>query len=160
MRFAATTFVALCLALAGAVGARGAAVAAPGPCDVRVSRGVLPVWARTGFSDPKPRIAHVIGASGRIAAILFGYPLRSPPAKDRSNKILWVSRDSVKPLSGLRIEAQRLRGARRLGAVVRRTVAGGPGPSIIDLPAAGCWRLTLRWSGRVDTLDLRYVRRG
>jgi hypothetical protein len=48
-------------------------------------------------------------------------------------------------------------GSKRLGAPVVRRVTGSPGPSIIDLPAAGCWRLTLRWSGRVDTLDLRYV---
>ena len=38
-----------------------------------------------------------------------------------------------------------------------RTVAGGPGPSIINLPASGCWRLTLRWSGRADSLDLAYA---
>jgi hypothetical protein len=40
---------------------------------------------------------------------------------------------------------------------VSRTVLGGPGPSIINLPASGCWRLTLRWSGRVDSLDLDYA---
>jgi hypothetical protein len=39
---------------------------------------------------------------------------------------------------------------------VRRTVAGGPGPSIVDLPAAGCWRLALTWSGHTDTMDLVY----
>jgi len=34
---------------------------------------------------------------------------------------------------------------------------GGPGPSIINLPVAGCWRFRLRWSGRTDTIDLRFV---
>jgi hypothetical protein len=34
---------------------------------------------------------------------------------------------------------------------------GGPGPSIVNLPSPGCWKLTLRWSGRVDTLDLEYA---
>ena len=62
----------------------------------------------------------------------------------------------MKPLSDLRIRAQRMQGAQPIGPVVIRTVIGGPGPSIIDLPAPGCWRLALRWSGRTDTLDLRY----
>jgi hypothetical protein len=120
---------------------------------------VLPTWARTGFSSPRPRLPHVIGRSGEIAALIFGYPLRSPAVKDRGNKILWVSRRAVRPLSDLRIRAQRMDGRRRVGRPVTRVVAGGPGPSGIDLPAPGCWRLTLRWSGRSDQLDLRYVRR-
>jgi hypothetical protein len=37
-----------------------------------------------------------------------------------------------------------------------RTVPGGPGPSIVDLPSAGCWRLTLAWPGHTDSLDLTY----
>jgi hypothetical protein len=37
-----------------------------------------------------------------------------------------------------------------------RVVPGGPGPSIVNLPQAGCWRLTLAWSGQTDTLDLAY----
>ncbi|HEX6698108.1 MAG TPA: hypothetical protein VF080_14975, partial [Solirubrobacteraceae bacterium] len=128
-------------------------------CHSVVHHGVLPTWARTGFSDPRPRLPHVIGRSGEIAALVFGYPLRSPPAKDRGNKILWVSRRAVRPLSDLRIRAQRMDGRRRVGRPVISVVVGGPGPSGIDLPAPGCWRLTLRWSGRTDQLDLRYVRR-
>ena len=128
-------------------------------CHSVVHHGVLPTWARTGFSDPRPRLPHVIGRSGEIAALVFGYPLRSPPLEDRGNKILWVSRRAVKPLSDLRIRAQRMEGRRRVGRPVTRVVVGGPGPSGIDLPAPGCWRLTLRWSGRTDELDLRYVRR-
>ena len=38
-----------------------------------------------------------------------------------------------------------------------RSVPGGPGPSIIDLPAPGCWTLHLSWSGHTDQLKLRYV---
>jgi hypothetical protein len=36
-------------------------------------------------------------------------------------------------------------------------VPGGPGPSIINLPAPGCWTLHLSWSGHRDELKLRYV---
>jgi hypothetical protein len=137
--------------------AAGSSVSA---CHSAVHKGVLPTWARTGFSDPRPKLPHVLGRSGEIAALIFGYPLRSPPGKDRANKILWVSRRTVKPLSDLRIHAQRMDGRRHVGRPVNRVVVGGPGPSGIDLPAPGCWRLTLRWSGRIDHLDLRYARRG
>lgn len=148
-----------------AVGAAALAPAAAGSstrapaCHSVVDHGVLPTWARTGFSDPRPRLPHVVGRLGEIAALVFGYPLRAPPVKDRGNKILWVSRRTVRPLSDLRIRAQRMEGRRRVGHAVTRVVVGGPGPSGINLPAPGCWRLTLRWSGRSDQLDLRYVRR-
>jgi hypothetical protein len=153
--------------LTAAIVAAAAAAAAPAPagsstapaCHSAVHHGVLPTWARTGFSASRPRLPHVIGRSGEIAALVFGYPLRSPPLKDRGNKILWVSRRAVKPLSDLRIRAQRMEGRRRVGRPVTRVVVGGPGPSGINLPAPGCWRLSLRWSGRADELDLRYVRR-
>jgi hypothetical protein len=120
-----------------------------------LNQGVLPEWARTGFSDPRPKIAHALGRSERVAAILFG-DLVSPPRKDSGNKILWVSRDPVKAMSDLRISAQRVEDGRPVGRPVRRVVVGGPGPSGIDMPAAGCWRMTLRWSGRTDELDLAY----
>lgn len=136
----------------------GARAAAPA-CHSAVSHGVLPVWARTGFSDPRPRMPHVLGRSGAIVAVIFGYPLLSPQAKTRSNKILWVSRRRVRPLSDLRIRAQPMHGTRSVGQPVVRVVRGGPGPSIINLPARGCWRLTLRWSGRTDQLDLDYLGR-
>jgi hypothetical protein len=132
------------------------ALALATPCQTQVDAGVLPAWARAGFSSPKPRIPHVLGARGHIVAILFGYPLRSPPAQDRNNKILWVARVVPPGRSDLRIAAQRWDAGRPIGAPVTRRVDPGPGPSIVDLPAAGCWRLTLRWAGRIDTLDLDY----
>lgn len=127
--------------------------AAPAPAQAGCtapSQGVLPEWARYGFSDPRPRVPHVLGRDGRIVAILFG-PLIAPTAPpDRSNKILWAARE-VGPGS-LEIEARRLGG----DEVVRRVVEGGPGPSIVDLPVAGCWQLDLRWGEYTDTLFLTY----
>jgi hypothetical protein len=156
LRWIAALLAAGIVAVAPAAAGRSSTAPA---CHSAVHHGVLPTWARTGFSAPRPRLPHVIGRSGEIAALVFGYPLRSPPVKDRGNKILWVSRRAVRPLSDLRIHAQRMDGRRRVGHPVTRVVVGGPGPSGIDLPAPGCWRLTLRWSGRTDQLDLRYVRR-
>ena len=126
------------------------------PCRSQAHVAVLPPWARAGFSERRPRMPFALGRSGRIAAILWG-PLDSPPAADHTNKILWVSHAPVAGAgSDLRIEAQRMAGTKQLGAPVNRRVMGGPGPSIVNLPAAGCWRLTLRWSGLTDHLDLVY----
>jgi hypothetical protein len=98
-----------------------------------------------------------LGRGGDIAALVWGFPLLSPPPRTHNNKILWVSRVATHPGSNLRIAAQRMQGTQPVGKPVSRTVLGGPGPSIINLPASGCWRLTLRWSGRVDSLDLDYA---
>ena len=122
---------------------------APAPCSARVDRGVLPKWARTGFSEPKPRVAHVIGRRGELAAILFGDPLTAPPRPDRSNKILWVARRTPPP-GPLRLSAE------SEGRTLTRVVENGPGPSGVDLPA-GCWRISASWPGGRDELELSYA---
>jgi hypothetical protein len=113
--------------------------------------GPLPTWARAGFSGDAVAI-HVFGERGDIVAVLFGHPLRQPPAPGRNNKILWVSRVSQEPGDPLKIEAH-LDGT---GPAVLREVPGGPGPSIIDLPSPGCWRLDLAWSDHRDVVWLTY----
>lgn len=146
-----------------------AACASPGPgdpssssvtsaCDARVERGVLPAWARAGFSEAEPIVPHVIGRSSEVAAIIFGDPLSSPPSAGHTNKVLWVARQTSASPTTLEISAQRMVGATPVGEPVERRVEGGPGPSTVDLPDAGCWRLTLTWANRTDSLDLGYVR--
>jgi len=115
---------------------------------------VLPKWARAGFSGSRPEIPFVSGREGRIVAILFAPP-RMSPGGDGSNKVLWVSRLSVDPLSSLSIKA-RLQGT---ATTIMREVEGGPGPSGLKLPAPGCWHLDLAWSGHTDRVDL-YVKPG
>jgi hypothetical protein len=144
-------------ALGPAAGAVASTPSSSTVCQAHVTVGVLPVWTRAGFSSPRPRMAYSLGRAGKIAALLWANPLLSPPSTNYNNKILWVSREPQVPGSDLQISAQRMNGSRTLGAPVARRVIGGPGPSIINLPAAGCWRLRLRWSGRTDTIDLRYV---
>ena len=146
------------VALAVAVGVPSPGVAAGEACRGQVSHAVIPAWARTGFTGARPRVPYVLGRSGRIVGILFGYPLRSPPASGRANKILWVSRAPVKTPTALWIRAQRMRGSRPIGAPTTHVVRNGPGPSYLDVPEPGCWRLTLSWAGRADALDLVYTR--
>jgi len=125
-----------------------------GSCVAQVPSRVLPVWARGGFSEPRPRIPYVLGDKGDIAAILFAQPLTAPPSADHNNKILWVPRVAIDGgVDGtLHIIATLQDGS----ATAAREVPGGPGPSIIDLPKSGCWHLTLRWAGSTDTMDLAY----
>ena len=147
--------IALCVLVSGA----GSAAAAPSGvrvCGSAVRNGSLPVWARGGFHPPTQRIPHVLGRSGAIVAILWADPLEAPPPVNHNNKILWVPRRSFTALTNLRISAQRMRGKRLVGRPVQRSVRGGQGPSIINLPTVGCWRLALRWAGRKDSLDLQY----
>jgi hypothetical protein len=138
----------LILALAVLAGCGGSKQAAASSCAI--DRGVLPEWARTGFSEPKPKVPHVVGDSGRIAAVLFGDPLSAPPDPDRSNKVLWVARDTPPPPAQLTIHAT------QGDQTVTRKV--DVGPSYVDLPE-GCWHLDLSWTGGGhDALDLAYVK--
>jgi hypothetical protein len=128
--------------------------AAPPPgsaCDGAVVTGPLPEWARAGFSDPNPTMPHVMSASGQVVAILFANPLRAPARPDPNNKILWVTHDGSG--GSLTIRA-RLEGSNRTAV---QSVPDGPGPSIIDMPVAGCWQMTLTWPGHTDTIAIPYA---
>lgn len=146
-------------ATSGASQAPSASTASSSPiagvCESTVDMGVLPTWARAGFSNPEPALPHVMSQSGAVVAILFGYPLSSPPRGNVNNKILWVLQAG--PTSSVDISAQRIDAATPVGAPVERRLARGFGPSIVDLPEAGCWRLTLAFADRTDTIDLEYV---
>jgi hypothetical protein len=134
-------------------------LAAAGSCPSAVTYGPLPAWARAGFHPPSMAMPYVLGSRGDIVAVLWARqdPLVTPTPPDRNNKILWVSKVPVTLGSPLEITARQMVGGTAVGSVQRRTVAGGPGPSLIDMPAAGCWQFTLRWSGHVDTVDLPYA---
>lgn len=151
MRWAIVAGVVVVIAVAGGIALARGGSSRPEACQA-VDHGVLPEWARTGFSEKEPRIAHVIGRQGRLAAIMFG-PLTAPPRKDEGNKILWVSRAPQNAPSDLRLTAT------RDGTTVHRTVPGGPGPSGIDLPEPGCWRVHARWADQQDDLELTYSAR-
>ncbi|HET6634453.1 MAG TPA: hypothetical protein VFH77_05430, partial [Streptomyces sp.] len=115
----------------------------------------LPDWAADHLA-PDARPHYAVGRRGEIAAVLFGYPYQAPPPADHNNKILWLAKDApAVPASEATLHiTARLDGT---GRPVTRSVDGGPGPSTIDLPEAGCWRFTLTWpGGHEDSLDLLY----
>ncbi|MGV9213599.1 hypothetical protein ACTFTM_17235 [Micromonospora sp. RB23] len=128
-------------------------------CAGRVETGSLPDWADEGFHGDA-RMPHVFGARGEIVAVLFGHPLAQVRPDASSNKILWVARPAT--TSPAPDASTTLKITARLDGTdtrVTHEVAGGPGPSIIDMPRAGCWHLDLRWAGRTDTMDLVYADR-
>jgi hypothetical protein len=94
------------------------------------------------------------------AGFLFGHPLRAGNPANPSNKILWVV---ASPRDGMPL---RLSG-HPIGAsapVVTSTwpANASPGeiyPSIINVPAPGCWHFTLSWKGHTDAVDLNYIGR-
>jgi hypothetical protein len=114
----------------------------------------LPSWARAGFTPPGQPVPYVLGDRGDLVAIVWGthHPLVAPPAVSRNNKILWVARVGA-DAGPLRIRAT----LASTGQTVTRTVFAAPGPSIIDLPAAGCWSLELTWGSHDDHLVLGYA---
>jgi hypothetical protein len=146
---------ALTAPVVGALGGRAHA-GAVAPCSARVHDGLLPAWMRGGFSA-NARTTYSIGRHGAIGAVLWNKPLNSPPAQHTNNKILWVPRHAAKSVAPLWIKMQRMDGTQLIGAPIHRIIKTGPGPSYVDAPSSGCWRLTLTWSGRQDTLDLSYV---
>ena len=97
---------------------------------------------------------HVVGDRGDITAILWADrdPLTAPPTADRNNKILWVAR--VGGGDGPLEIAAALEGTDRR---VTRVVEPAPGPSVVDLPTAGCWSLDLTWGSHHDHLVLGYA---
>ena len=129
-----------------------ASPSAPDRCTSVVKYDPLPDWARGGFSPNAPPMAHVLSDRGEIMAILFAEPLTTPPRPDRNNKILWKTLTPVTQ-GGFKIEAQRV----GTGETTSIEDVDPPGPSIIDLPQPGCWRLSLTWPGKTDTIDLVYV---
>src|SRR5579862_3080099 len=129
--------------------------AASNGCAGQLPVSPLPVWARSGFNPPDQAMPHVLGQAGNIVAILWADrdALHSPSLPEPSNKILWVSKIPFVTPDPLVIRAT-LAGSTRTATV---SVPGGPGPSIVDLPAPGCWTLHLSWAGQTDELKLRYV---
>ena len=121
--------------------------AATGSACAPLQTGAPPAWARGGFSgDSYPPFA--TSSSGNLVALVFGDPLSAPPASTHNNKILWVDRGGARTMDGT---------ARVAGGDGVERLTLDVGPSIVDMPAAGCWHLDLRVGDRHDSIDLRWT---
>lgn len=112
-----------------------------------------PTWAQGGWNQPKAPwvVPWARGGGGDAVAYLFATQLvagSSPRVNGTNNKVLWVAKGDPPNF---------VVDAHPLGAdqpVV--TIAGGP--SIVDLPTAGCWTFRLHWglpsSAGTSTINL------
>jgi hypothetical protein len=136
------------LAVWGTSGQHANPAASGSGCAGTVTTTALPSWARAGFGPASLHTPHVVSEHGQIIAVLF-VQLRVHQPPGVQNKVLWVARGGYGPL---RIRAQ-LQGTSR---TLTRVLPNGPGPSYVDMPAAGCWQMSLTWSGHHDAIALRY----
>jgi hypothetical protein len=162
--------VILCVGLAACGGTRSVHHPRPGPTAVAhgcgattLHRGTLPAWAEPAFSaggssaSPWP---YGVAQHGTVVAVVFGFPLRAgTPRADRANKVLWIMRLPRRG-SPLSITAAPLSdGGGRARVHATWPADSGPGeiyPSYVNVPHAGCWRVTVRWAHHTDTIDLPY----
>lgn len=123
-----------------------------GTCQVDYPPAVLPPWASDGFTPPTQPVPYVLGDHGDVLAVVWleHHPLQAPKPSGRNNKVLWVVRQgSGEPLS---ITATRVGTAETVTLLL-----AGPGPSLVDMPAPGCWSMDVAWGAHRDHLDLAYA---
>lgn len=103
-----------------------------------------PIWAQGGWTNPKGQpwgVPWALGTDGTTVAYVFAAQLvagPSPRVNGTTNKVLWETRDHPDG-TGVIVEGHPL--GQTLPVV---TIAGGP--SITDVPTAGCWTFRLTWS--------------
>jgi hypothetical protein len=158
---AVTPVVAGCSSSHPASNAASATHAAAGGCGATaVRRGTPPGWTAPAWaasSGAPTGLPYAVAAQGHAIAFIFGYPLRAGDPTNPSNKILWVVR-SPRDGSDLVIHARPLHAGTPV-ITIRQAANSGPGeiyPSDVNVPAAGCWQMTLRWNGHADSIDLAY----
>ncbi|MFZ0130801.1 MAG: hypothetical protein WB808_12745 [Candidatus Dormiibacterota bacterium] len=137
----------------------GSSVASTGCGNTVVYRGSVPAWLVTagGGSRGAPTyLPYVIARPPIAGGYLFVFPLQS--GAHGSNKILWamgLPRDG----SDLVISAHPLTASK---PVITETLLDDsyPGeiyPDGLAVPTAGCWQLTLSWSGHHALIELAYT---
>jgi hypothetical protein len=106
--------------------------------------GPIPTWANVGFSGSGTGLPWAAGTPSTAIAILFATELVALGQRPdgSSNKILWATETSTYQL---RIVAHRADGTGSPVAINEPTTNGNQVPSIVDLPAAGCWTFHLTW---------------
>jgi hypothetical protein len=118
-----------------------------------------PLWAQGGWTKLTPwPVAWAYGTENTTVAYLFATQLvagSSPRADGSQNKVLWEAKDSPSGANVL-VEGHPLGESQ---PVV--TIPGGP--SITDVPTAGCWTFRLSWNSngpRSSTINLEVLPAG
>lgn len=152
MRRGAITCLTLVFALPASAGGGTAAGCPASRVHYERLAGVEPALASLPWIAPEPRSAGLVGHLFYYSALRWGrsrvrsfriYSGGSAPGGRLQMKILWSAPD---PLEGRTLVVR----GRRLGRPGRFVRTLAVGPSIVNVPRPGCWRLTLR-VGRVTT---------
>jgi hypothetical protein len=105
---------------------------------------IPPLWAQGGWTNPGAQpwsVPWAYGTPDTALAYVFATQLvagPSPRVDGSNNKVLWEAKD-LPSGGGVLVEGRPLGQSQ---PVV--TIAGGP--SIVDVPTAGCWTFQLSWS--------------
>lgn len=103
-----------------------------------------PLWAQGGWSHAKGTpwpVPWAFGTQGDTVAYLFAMQLvagTSPRVDGSQNKVLWEAKDSPSG-ANLLVEGHPLGASQPLVSIQG-------GPSITDVPTAGCWTFRLSFS--------------
>jgi hypothetical protein len=114
-------------------------------------------WTHTNGTTPWP-VPWAFGTEHTTVAYLFATQLvagTSPRVDGSQNKVLWEAKDSA---SGGNVVVEGHRLGESLPVV---TIPGGP--SITDVPTAGCWTFRLSWNSnglRNSTINLEVLPAG
>jgi hypothetical protein len=133
-------------------------VSVAGGCSgTSVSTAEPPVWAQRGFSIARgsPWVPWALGKPGDAIAYLFAsqFVAEGRRPDGTQNKVLWVVRDGV--------VQSRVKG-HPLGQS-QPVVSIDGGPSIVDVPTAGCWTFQVSWGSdpiRTSVINLEVLPAG
>lgn len=137
----------------------GGAETVEGGCGgTELLRGAKPRWT-DGAGVGSLQMPYALSDNGDVAAFVFGHPLEAREPEPYSDKILWVVR---LPRGGQPLHITGRPSGAEDGPTfeVTQPANSGPGeiyPSEVVAPEPGCWHLTLRWNGHVDSIELSYV---
>ena len=100
-----------------------------------------PLWAQGGWNHVSGTpwgVPWALGSGGQAVAFVFAGQLvagSSPRVDGTNNKVLWVAKGSV---TNFVVEGIPPGGTQPVVSV-------NGGPSIVDVPSAGCWKFRLTW---------------
>jgi hypothetical protein len=103
--------------------------------------GAPPVWAQGGWNVTKGdpwSVPWALGTGGDAVAFLFARQLvagQSPRLDGTNNKVLWVANGTP---TNFVVDGLPPGGSNPVVSV-------NGGPSIVDVPSAGCWTFRLQW---------------
>jgi hypothetical protein len=132
----------------------GPGTAAPATCAVPSADVELPSW--TDSANPPQGVPRLISPDGNVVAVVWS-KLVAGERDDEQNKILWIMRQ---PRGGQALQITATLPESVTTVTADRPADSSPGeiyPSVVDVPAPGCWHFALDWNGHHSEINLAYA---